>query len=138
MMNGNNIHHKANSFAVRRRGALHAGFPGQGGMCLATLLRQRPEACHRLPKDTAVIFLFLHGGPSQLETYDLKPNTPTEVRGPCTPISTNVQDQSHCEPLPLNAQITNRFDDAFPGRRRPPCRHHDRHTDQRTGVIRGR
>lgn len=78
-------------------------------MSLATLLRQRAEASETLPKDTAVIFLFLHGGPSQLETYDLKPNAPTEVRGPCMPISTNVQGLSLCELLPLHSRMANRF-----------------------------
>ncbi|MCY2966845.1 MAG: hypothetical protein NT069_24975, partial [Planctomycetota bacterium] len=43
--------------AVSRRGALHAGLLGLGGMSLATLLRQRAEAGETLPKDTAVIFL---------------------------------------------------------------------------------
>ena len=78
-------------------------------MSLATLLRQRAEAGETLPKDTAVIFLFLHGGPSQLETYDLKPNAPTEIRGPCMPISTNVQGLSLCELLPMHSRMANRF-----------------------------
>ena len=108
-MNDNNTHRKANPRAVSRRGALHAGLLGIGGMSLATLLRQRAEASETLPKDTAVIFLFLHGGPSQLETYDLKPNAPTEVRGPCMPISTNVQGLSLCELLPMHSRIANRF-----------------------------
>lgn len=82
---------------------------GLGGWSLATLLRRRAQAGETSPKDAAVIFLFLHGGPSQLETYDLKPNAPSEVRGPFRPISTNVPGVELCELLPLHAKVANRF-----------------------------
>ena len=55
-----------------RRGLLRAGALGLGGLCMPSLLRLRSAAgADSSRKDTAVIFLFLHGGPSQLETYDL-------------------------------------------------------------------
>ena len=51
-MNDNNTHREANPRAVSRRGALHAGLLGLGGMSLATLLRQRAEASQTLPEGT--------------------------------------------------------------------------------------
>ena len=92
-----------------RRGVLHAGVLGLGGLSLAGLLRQRAVAGPELPKETAVIFLFLHGGPSQLETYDLKPHAPTEIRGPFQPIATKVPGLELCELLPRHAEIADRF-----------------------------
>lgn len=103
------LHNNAMPLAVNRRGALHAGLLGLGGMSLASLLKQRSVASETLPKDTSVIFLFLHGGPSQLETYDMKPEAPTEVRGPFMPISTNVPGMNLCELLPLHSKIADRF-----------------------------
>jgi hypothetical protein len=82
---------------ISRRGMLRAGVLGMSGLSLAELLRQRSLAetnseshSGSMSKDTAVIFLFLHGGPSQLETYDMKPSAPSEVSGPYRPIGTAV------------------------------------------------
>jgi hypothetical protein len=83
---------------------------GFGGMSLSRLLRERAAAGSvATPSDTSVIFLFLHGGPSQLETYDLKPTAPSEIRGPCQPIQTNVPGMDVCELLPLHAKAAHRF-----------------------------
>ena len=65
---------------VSRRSALKAGFLGLAGLTLPGLLRLRAESPAK--KDTAVILLWLDGGPSQLETYDPKPDAPAEYRGP--------------------------------------------------------
>ncbi|RLT22778.1 MAG: DUF1501 domain-containing protein [Planctomycetota bacterium] len=76
---------------INRRGILHAGTLALGGLSLPSLLQMRAVAeADATRSDTSVIFLFLHGGPSQLETYDLKPDAPSDVRGPFGPISTNV------------------------------------------------
>jgi hypothetical protein len=50
------------------------------------------------------ILLWLDGGPSHLETFDVKPDAPAEVRGPFRAIQTNVSGISICEHLPLTAQ----------------------------------
>src|SRR5262249_8074069 len=55
------------------------------------------------------IMLFLQGGPSQLETYDMKPNAPDTIRGPFRPIKTNVSGIEVCEHLPMHARIAHRF-----------------------------
>ncbi|MBL8850006.1 MAG: DUF1501 domain-containing protein, partial [Planctomycetaceae bacterium] len=94
---------------VTRRGALHAGLLGLSGMSLAGLLRAQAVAISPSRRETAVIFLFLHGGPSQLETYDLKPLATSEVRGPCLPIGTTVPGMDVCELLPRHAQTADRF-----------------------------
>src|SRR5208282_6727597 len=49
------------------------------------------------------ILLFLVGGPSHLDTWDLKPDAPSEVRGPFRPIATNVPGVEICEHFPLMA-----------------------------------
>jgi hypothetical protein len=95
---------------ISRRGMLHAGALGFGGMSLSSLLRQRAAADSSVGRaNTSVIFLFLHGGPSQLETYDLKPQAPAEIRGPCRPIPTNVAGLDVCELLPQHATSAHRF-----------------------------
>ncbi|MDB5387938.1 MAG: hypothetical protein JWM11_3584 [Planctomycetaceae bacterium] len=93
---------------MRRRDFLRAGFLGLGGLTLAEMLRQEARGAVT-PNDAAVILLFVHGGPSHLETYDLKPDAPDEIRGPFRPISTNVPGIDICEHLPKHAEVAHRF-----------------------------
>ena len=60
-----------------------------GGMTLPSLLQRRAEA-GTTSSETSVILFWMWGGPSQLETWDMKPDAPSEYRGPLHPISTNV------------------------------------------------
>lgn len=64
-----------------RRAALKAGFLGAAGLGLPDLLRAKAEQ-PSASADKAVILIWLDGGPSQLETYDPKPDAPAEFRGP--------------------------------------------------------
>ncbi len=57
----------------------------------------------------ACIFLFMWGGPSQLDTFDLKPNAPAEVRGPFKPIATRVPGIQICEHFSKLAQHTDKI-----------------------------
>ncbi len=91
-----------------RREFLQAGTLALGGLGLAEVLRGR-AAAGELNRDTSVILLYLHGGPSQLETYDLKPDAPIEYRSVFAPIATNVPGMEICELFPLQAKIANRF-----------------------------
>ena len=59
--------------------------------------------------DTAVILVWLTGGLSHIDTYDMKPNAPAEYRGDFRPISTNVSGIDICELLPMHARIADRF-----------------------------
>src|SRR5947199_4850871 len=65
---------------LTRRAALRAGFLGAAGLALPDYLRAKQE--QGATNDKAVILIWLDGGPSQLETYDPKPDAPAEYRGP--------------------------------------------------------
>jgi hypothetical protein len=58
------------------------------------------KAAGRKLKDKSVIFVWLPGGMSQLESYDMKPNAPVEYRGVLNPIRTNVPGTHICELFP--------------------------------------
>ena len=94
-----------------RRSLLRAGSLALGGMTLADLLRARSHAATtgNIAPDTSVILVWLEGGPSHLETYDLKPNAPVEYRGEFSPIETVVPGMNLCELLPLQAKLADRF-----------------------------
>jgi uncharacterized protein (DUF1501 family) len=93
---------------VTRRELLRLGVLGLGGLSLAEVFAGR-TAAGTPGTDTAVILLYLHGGPSHLETYDLKPNAPAEYRSIFRPIRTNVPGMDLCELFPLQARIADRF-----------------------------
>src|SRR5207249_7666284 len=59
--------------------------------------------------DLNCILLLLVGGPSQLDTWDLKPKAPDNVRGPFRPIKTNIPGIEICEHLPLMARMADRY-----------------------------
>jgi hypothetical protein len=67
------------------------------------------EASHSLNKDFSVILLWANGGPSHLETFDLKPEAPAEYRGEFKPIPTNVPGIEICELLPNLAKMADKF-----------------------------
>ena len=97
---------------VRRREFLRAGVLALGGVSLEEVLRRRAMAQASgtsSPRATSVILFWMWGGPSQLETYDLKPQAPSEYRGPLVPIATNVPGMEICEYFPLQAQRADRF-----------------------------
>lgn len=99
---------------ISRRDSLRVGMLGVGGLVLSDLLKLQANAApaasaSKAPRETAVILLFVHGGPSQLETYDLKPEAPTEIRGPFLPIPTNVPGIDICEHLPKQARLADKF-----------------------------
>ena len=63
----------------------------------------------RRPRARSVIFLYLFGGPSQLETFDLKPDAPDTIRGPFRPIASRTPELRICEHLPRLAAMSDRF-----------------------------
>ncbi len=81
-----------NAGRFQRRTLLQAGAIGSLGLGLADFNRllhaSETASKGRRPKAKACIFLFMWGGPSQLDTFDLKPHAPAEVRGEFKPIST--------------------------------------------------
>ena len=96
---------------MSRRSFLEAGSLAIGGMSLSDLLASRAVAkeAGRTAADTSVILIWLQGGPSHMETYDLKPEAPVEYRGECRPISTVAPGMDICEYLPLHAKVADKF-----------------------------
>ena len=81
-----------------------------GGLTLPALLQLQAQAATGRPaKAKACIFFMLEGGPSHIDMWDLKPDAPTEIRGPFNPISTNVPGTQISEILPLCAQVADKF-----------------------------
>ena len=79
-----------------------------GGLSLGQLLnleaKQGVGSSHK-----AVINIFLPGGPSHLDTFDLKPNSSSEIRGEFSPIPTNVPGMEICELFPRLAKLGDKF-----------------------------
>lgn len=87
------------------------GALGFGGLGLADLLKLRAygNPASSTANDTAVILVWLPGGASQIDTYDMKPKAPLEYRGEFSPIRTVVSGLDVCELLPRHAQVADRF-----------------------------
>ncbi|MCA9054847.1 MAG: DUF1501 domain-containing protein [Planctomycetaceae bacterium] len=97
---------------LHRRSFLQVGLAGMGTLGLGDVLRARAEAAtpqQSGSKDTALILIWLDGGPSHMDTYDLKPQAPAEYRGIWSPIATNVSGIDVTELFPLQAQIADRY-----------------------------
>jgi Protein of unknown function (DUF1501) len=94
------------SATFTRRRWLTLGGLGAFGLSLPALLRAR-EQNHATRIQSCVLFL-LHGGPSQLDIWDMKPSAPAEVRGEFQPISTRVPGMQITEMLPLLAKQSQR------------------------------
>jgi hypothetical protein len=95
---------------ISRRSFLIAGALGMGGLSLADLLRLRAQGAQD-PKSThkAVIMVYLEGGPSHLDLYDMKPDAPVEIRGGFKPIRTNVPGLDICELMPQQAKVADKL-----------------------------
>jgi uncharacterized protein DUF1501 len=95
---------------VTRRTVLQAGGAGLFGLSTARL-RAAEEATGQFRNGRAksVMFLFLFGGPSQLETFDMKPDAPSNLRGPFQPIASRTPDLRICEHMPRLAQLSDKF-----------------------------
>jgi hypothetical protein len=93
-----------------RREALCAGAIGLGGLTLPELLRrEQAVAAPAKKKARSVVLLFLSGGPSQLDMWDLKPDAPEEVRGTFRPIATSVPGTRISEHLPRLARLAGKY-----------------------------
>ncbi len=91
-----------------RRGMLKAGLAGLAGLSLPDLLKRRASggvSSHR----KSVILLWMAGGPSQIDTWDPKPDRPLENRGPFGTIPTRVPGVFLCEHLPKQAALLDKF-----------------------------
>jgi hypothetical protein len=101
------------SGALDRRELLQVGglsLLGLNSLDLARLRAETPSdssaARHR---DNSCVFIFLFGGPSHIDLWDMKPDAPIEVRGDFNPIATNVPGIQLCEHLPKLARQMDKF-----------------------------
>lgn len=104
---------------------------GMLGLTLPEVLHRQAVAAHlpRGGKATRCIMIFLFGGPSQIDTWDMKPEAPREYRGEFRPIATSVPGIFCCEHLPRTAKLAHHLavvrsltPDGPPGRRWHPRR----------------
>ncbi|MCA9054941.1 MAG: DUF1501 domain-containing protein [Planctomycetaceae bacterium] len=96
---------------VSRRNLLKVGFAGVAGLSLPTLLKAREQAVRdgRPMSRKSVILLWMTGGPSHIDTWDMKPQRPLVNRGPFAPIETAIPGTFICEHLPKQASMMDRF-----------------------------
>ncbi len=91
---------------LSRRAALKIGGAGMLGLNMAGVLAaQDRQASGPPPKARSVIFLYQFGGPTHIDTFDLKPNAPEGIRGPFDSIATAVPGVRVCEHLPRVAKV---------------------------------
>jgi uncharacterized protein (DUF1501 family) len=94
---------------IARRDFLKVGFVGGAGLSLASYLQLAHAGQVNGGKATSAIFINLNGGPTHLDTFDLKPDAPAEYRGTFNPTKTNVPGVEFCEHLPKLAQVADKF-----------------------------
>lgn len=94
---------------VSRRTFLKIGGLTLGGLTLPTLLRAQAAAGEKGSSHKSVIMIYLPGGPSHMDTYDLKPNAPEEYRGEFKAINGNVPGMDFCELFPRQAAIADKL-----------------------------
>lgn len=90
---------------VSRRSFLQIGSLAVGGLSLPQLIQAEQQRGH---SHKAVIMVYLSGGISHQDTFDMKPDSPTEVRGEFNPIPSVVPGIDVCEHLPRIAQVTDK------------------------------
>ena len=112
-MNHHDLHARRAPWILDRRRLIQAGGLGCLGLSLADLLR--PSTAHAEPTQAvgghirSCIVIFYYGGPSQLDTWDLKPDAPAEVRGEFRPIATRVPGVHISEHLSRCARIMDKL-----------------------------
>lgn len=89
---------------MTRRDFLEVGSLGALGLSLADLMALEAQGATKGSKDRSAIMIFNLGAPSQLDTWDMKPEAPAEIRGPFKPISTHVPGIQVSEILPKLSQ----------------------------------
>ena len=104
--------------STNRREFLKVGALAVGGLTFGNLLRAQAQTLTPNPSPggrgetrtrKSIIMIYLNGGPSHMDMYDLKPNAPIEYRGEFQPIRTNVPGMDICEHLPMQATIADKF-----------------------------
>lgn len=93
---------------ISRRACLQIGGLALGGLALPEILRAEATSDQRGPAK-GIIMVLLPGGPSHLDTFDLKPDAPAEIRGEFQPIPTSLSGIEICELMPRLARMAEKF-----------------------------
>jgi uncharacterized protein (DUF1501 family) len=93
---------------ISRRNFLQLGVAGMASVGLPEILRAQ-DAPKSTRKNTAVILIWLDGGPGHMDMYDMKPDAPAEYRGIWKPIRTKVAGFEITELFPRQARVTDKF-----------------------------
>ena len=88
---------------------MQVGGAGLLGLSLPRVMAAEEEAPFINARAQSVIFLFLFGGPSQLETFDMKPDAPTGIRGPFKTTPSRTPELRICEHLSRTAAISDKL-----------------------------
>ena len=94
---------------LTRRELIQAGGAGLLGLSLPKVLQAEAAPSFSGGRAKSVIFLHLFGGPSQLETFDMKPGAPADIRGPFKPIASRTPGLQICEHLGRTAQVSDKM-----------------------------
>jgi hypothetical protein len=94
---------------MSRRSFLQLGVAGMATVGLPALLRARSESSTSAKKHTSAILIWLDGGPSHMDLYDMKPDAPAVYRGIWKPIRSRVPGFDVTELFPKQAKITHLF-----------------------------
>src|SRR5580693_8626223 len=97
---------------LSRRQLLQLGGIGAIGLGLPELLWAAPpgsQSRNAAQKPKSCIFIVQYGGCSQIDSFDLKPDAPAEIRGPFNPIATTVPGMRICEHMPRLARLAHRY-----------------------------
>lgn len=99
---------------LTRREVMRVGAIGLGGLCLPHLLGSADAAAaagtgQPIPRARSVVILYLSGGPSQLDMWDMKPEASQEIRGTFRPIDTTVPGIQVCEHMPRMARVADMY-----------------------------
>ena len=92
-----------------RRDFMQVGALGAIGLSLPQYLAAKEQSGQSANDDRACIMIFNLGAPSQLDTFDMKPNAPSEVRGPFNAINTSAPGIQLSEILPLHAKVADKI-----------------------------
>jgi hypothetical protein len=100
---------RRNCSGMTRRDLLQVGGAGLFGLGLSKLLAAETVQPARRARAKSVLFVFLFGGPSQLETFDMKPDAASGIRGPFRTIPSRTPELRICEHLPRLAALSDQF-----------------------------
>jgi len=96
-------------YGVTRRDFIRVGALGMGGLALPSLIQARAHAAEGAPKDTSVVWLWLGGGPTHIETFDPKMDAPSEYRSVTGEVHTSLKGVTIGGTFPKMARVLDKM-----------------------------